>query len=104
MQGQPVDGGDDALAQEADVEAQPGGSEIGLLLLGGEQVDEQRGEARWAERARDGAVARAEAPAAGAVGEDDDAAGARRHGQRALQRDGVGTDVEGCYTPHVSGR
>ena len=46
IQGEPVDGGDDALAREADVKAQLGGPEVGLLLVGGEQVDQQGGQAR----------------------------------------------------------
>jgi hypothetical protein len=82
---QPVDRADHPVAQELYVEAQASGAEILRLLLGREQIHQQSREARVYERVGDGTIARAEAPAAAAVGEHDEAAHRRRNAEVACQ-------------------
>src|SRR5207245_4442239 len=73
---EPVGDLDEALGQQADVEAQAGRPDVGHLLLRREEVDEQRREPRLVEQLRHVTVARAEPAAAAAVGEQHDGAGA----------------------------
>ena len=60
------------------------------LLLGGEQVDEQRAQPGLVEHLGDVAVAWAVAAAAAAVREDDDCPGSGGHGEVTLDRHGPG--------------
>jgi hypothetical protein len=41
---QPVGGAEQAAGEQVDVEAEPGCAQVDLLLLGGEQVDQERTE------------------------------------------------------------
>jgi hypothetical protein len=80
---QPVEGGEQAFGEEFDVEARG----VGLVLLRGEQVEEQGGDAVFVQDAGDVLVARAVAAAAAAVGEGDDAGGAPGDRRRAGETD-----------------
>ena len=86
--GQPVDDAGQAAGEQVDIEAQRAGAEVDRLLVGGEQVDQEGGEAGLAQHAGDEAVAGAEAATAAAVGEEDDAGG-------------VGGPAEGARQPHA---
>src|SRR5258706_1924282 len=68
--------------EEIDVEPQMAGMAIGVLLFGGEQVEEERTEAGLLDDAGDLLVARAVAAAAAAMREEDERAGAVGDGER----------------------
>src|SRR5215208_2943422 len=69
------------------------GARVRAFLLRREQVDQQRRQAGEVELVRDGAVAGAVAATAGAVGEEDDAGRALRHGEVAVQGGGTGAEL-----------
>jgi hypothetical protein len=75
----PVGSGDDATAEQWDVEPILGGAHVDTLLGGREQVEEQRRETTPIQKVRYLAIARAETAAAASVREDDEPAGAGRN-------------------------
>jgi hypothetical protein len=100
----PATGGDEPPRQQRDVEACRA---LGVLV-GRQQIDEQRGEADLVEHARDVAVARRKPARAAAVREQHEAA--RRFGpaagqyEIARQRDAVGGDRDGAQIHRACSR
>ena len=88
------DRGDYPVAQTIDVEAVLACSNVDRLLVGGQQVQEQRGEPGFVEGAGDLCVARAQATGAAAVREQHDPAGCVGNGQRSLEPERKNLDVE----------
>src|SRR5439155_14451771 len=84
--------------QHGNVEAQVAGIALLFLLVLGEQVEEQSADARLVQVGGDGAVARAQAAAAGAVGEEHQAACARRKAQVSGELDIAGCEAHRART------
>jgi hypothetical protein len=78
---EPVDRADHAAREQLDVEPKPSGDQVLGLLLGRQEIHQQRAEATVDERVGNGSVARAETAAAAAVGENHKAARSRREGE-----------------------
>src|SRR5690606_4353401 len=91
----PVDGRREALGEQPDVEAQVPRACVGRGLLGAEQVQQDGGVPGLAQGRGHLPVPRAAAAGAGAVGEDDDAAGPVGHGDVRRQPGGADVDLLG---------
>src|SRR5690606_1709538 len=102
--GQPVDRADEAAGEQWDIEAQLARHRVDALLLGREQVHEERGEAAGLEACGDVAVARAEAAAARAVREDDDAARGCGQCEVAIEDGVIRGDADRLLAAAVSDR
>jgi hypothetical protein len=79
--GQPVQRGGEPAGQQLDVEAQATAGPFGRLLLGGQQIEQEGGQARPLEHGGHQAVAGAQPAAAAPVGEQHHALGGGRYGQ-----------------------
>jgi hypothetical protein len=84
--GEPVDRRDQAPGEQADVEAEMTGAPIGLLLGGGQQVEEQGRDARLVQRRRHPPVAGAVTARSAAVGEEHDPERPVRQREVAVER------------------
>lgn len=78
---QPVQRGGEPAGQQLDVEAQATAGALGRLLLGGQQIQQQGGQARPLKLGGNQAVAGAQPAAAAPVGEQHHALGGGRYGQ-----------------------
>src|SRR5206468_6369239 len=85
----PVDGTDETLGEQPDVEAQLPRAGVDRLLLGGEQIDEERPQAALLQLLGDEAVPRAVAAGAAPVREEHHALSLRGERERALERNSV---------------
>src|ERR1700738_4563060 len=92
-------------ARKADVETQTPRDIVLDLLLCGQQIEEQRAVARFAEDSRDKLIARTVPTAATAVREDHHALRSRRESEHSLQRHccAGNTHLEWCQVSFISG-
>jgi hypothetical protein len=108
---QPVQRGGEPAGQQLDVEAQATAGTLGRLLLAGQQIQQQGGQAGLLELGGNQAVAGAQPAAAAPVGEQHHALGGGRYGQvggqphpagghaHALLHRGVTSISAGCSRP-----
>jgi hypothetical protein len=75
------------LREQPDVEAEVAGAEVLCFLLRGEEVYQERREARLLQHPRDVAIPGAIAARTGAVGEEHDALSTRGHSQAPFELD-----------------
>ena len=83
------------VRQQADVEAEVRGAHVDRLLLRGKQIDQQGREPGLIQQLGDIAIARAEAAAAAAMGEQHHCAGTLGKSEVALERDRTCVDADG---------
>src|SRR5262249_8954428 len=94
--GEPIGGMGQSASEQTDVEAQAGRLGVLGLLLGGEAIHQEGGDATVEQRLSNGAVTRAAPAAAAAVSEDDYAIGARRDDDVAVEHDAACWDAHGA--------
>jgi hypothetical protein len=83
-----------ALREQIDVEAEVARAKVDLLFLRGQQIEQQRANARRLKRTRDELIARAVPAAAAAVREEDDAARAGGQTQLSFQSNVPGWNAD----------
>src|SRR5262249_19570942 len=100
---EPVDGADQAVRQQADVEAEVRRVYVHRLFFRGKEVDQQRTQPRLPERAGDETVAGAVPAAAAAGGEQSDATRALGNRQAPFERGAGGLYMNQVLLDLVSG-
>src|SRR5918992_3889087 len=94
---QPLCGAGESLGEEPDVETEVAGAEVRPLFVRGEEVDQERREARFLERPRDEAVSGAVAARARAVGEEHNPSCVFGRAQISFEHDLTGRDPHRAF-------